>query len=231
MELIEIFQAVERRLDPDGLVKHVVLIRHALPVDRLARREDEFLDPPLSTIGRRQAREAAGKLSSGRIRRSSAFSRVWSSSSKRARETAFALAEDLRLTTEVEPGLEEVLFDRAMFDRLNASDSGLDLLKESLREFQRSGRWSALPVFENSDSLRRRAVDTISRIATRSNFGETVIVVTHGAFMNALVAEIVGSPDDYFLDFGYCAMVTIRADVSSMRLVTLDDGWNKRPPV
>lgn len=139
----------------------VALVRHG-------QEDGEFGvgDPPLSTAGTRQAREACRDI--GRRR----WHKLVASPAARTRQTAEIIAAGLGLTVSVDPVFEEL-----------RAPAGV-----SRREWQRrvlDSRWEDLPA-----GLREWRDRVFDRVA---GFAADTIVVTHFGVINAVVSRALGS--------------------------------------
>ena len=194
----------------DG-VTEVVLVRHGQQdVDPATARSSDWVDPPLSEIGQRQAEVVAEHL---RLRRPDA---VYTSALQRARVTGLVIAEHHGL----EPIVEEHLAEIGTFSRLPEGKEPADVLTEEelrlVRErFVRERSWDVYPYGEPSAEFRRRVLDAFDAIAARHQ-GGYVVVACHGGVINALASRVAASPAD---------MIFRPAHASVHRFRHLDGTW------
>ena len=152
----------------------------------------EWVDPPLSDLGRRQAAAV------GRWLADQPITAVYSSHLHRAHETGKAIAAHHGLEVEVIEDLEEV----RMFQQLPPDQRPVDVLGEKalsgMRErFIQTQRWDAYPHSERSEDFRRRVGWAIES-AIVSHPGESIVVACHGGVINAYLAELLGLSTDMF---------------------------------
>jgi broad specificity phosphatase PhoE len=181
-------------------VGELLLVRHAAPVPREERGPEDFLDPPLSPFGQDQAAEL------GKAMRHMEPLSWYSSPMRRAKETAerasgggsVVISHDLR---EVEIVREE------WEPQIDPRDSRL--WAECSRAFENTGLWASYPCAESGDELRARAHRVIDEISVKQPEGVTA-VVTHGAFINGLLAALLDHRADMFFQPGHCSISRIR---------------------
>lgn len=168
------------------------MIRHALP-ERVERADGAPADPPLSTLGHRQARRLAERLLEERI------DHLYASPMQRARQTADPFAAASGLPTVVEP-------DVAEFDRDSASYVPMEELKATDYD-----AWLAMVADggmpEGADPImfQRTVVAAMERIID-THRGETVAVVCHGGVINAWGAHVLGLADPFFFEPRYTSV-------------------------
>ncbi|MEO1063836.1 MAG: histidine phosphatase family protein [Actinomycetota bacterium] len=170
----------------------LLVIRHALP-ERVERDDGAPADPPLSTLGHRQARRLAERLTDDGI------DRLYVSPMQRARQTAAPFAEASGLTAVVEP-------DVAEFDRDSDSYVPMEELKATDYE-----AWAAMvaeggmPEGADPIAFQRTVVAALERIIA-AHRGETVAVVCHGGVINAWGAHVLGLGDPFFFEPRYTSI-------------------------
>lgn len=205
MEPADFFDRIERRLQVGAPSATVHLIRHAEPVPRHDRKDDELLDPPLVSQGRAHAQRLADTWPP-----KARPTRVCASSLRRAVETAEPLAQRFGIPVTTSAELREVeLVDSAWL----ASGEH----QHELSSFDASGRWDHLPGFESSQALRDRARSAVTSAVGMLNLSNAddlgaVALFSHGAFINAFVAEILGLEVDFFSPLSYTSVTTIMTD-------------------
>lgn len=129
-------------------------------------------DVPLNERGRAQA------LACGRALEKMQFQRIYTSPLSRARETAEKIAQFQACPVTEEPGLLE---------RDYGVLSGLTLPQREA--FAATGRPDGM---EPWDSLAQRALSTLNRCADAAGEGRRALLVSHGAWINALLAVLSG---------------------------------------
>ncbi len=126
------------------------------------------------------------------------FDALFASPLRRAAETAEPLAAMLRLPVETVPDLREVEVFRDVPPDQRVSDFlGEDLLKGVRERMLNERCWDVYPASERSYDFKKRAINAIEMIIAK-NVGERVLVVCHGAVINAFIGHIVGTPYDMF---------------------------------
>jgi broad specificity phosphatase PhoE len=186
----------------------LLLVRHAAH-DWLAHGVAGRLEGvALNARGRRQAQELVGRLDGRPI------ARICSSPQQRARETAAPMAAARGLPVSVDPAFDEVDFG--------------DWTGKSFEELERDGaRWrdwcerkgsAGAPGGERFADVQRRALAGMERLA-RMHPDETVLVVSHGDVIKAVVAGVLGLPLDHVERFDIAP--------ASLSIVELGSGWAK----
>jgi probable phosphoglycerate mutase len=153
----------------------ILLVRHGETQDAAERRYPSVRDLPLSERGRAQAVALAGAL------QAVSLEAIFASPSRRARETAEALAAQCHLELQVVPDLAEMGFGQL---------GGL-ALEEAARAFPEAlRRWLDNP-FEVTLPEGEPFLDFVGRVRrvrrqfTREWAGRTIAVVTHGGVIAA----------------------------------------------
>lgn len=155
-----------------------LLVRHAQSVWNAAGRWQGQADPPLSELGREQARELARKLG-GEIQPD----RLLCSDLQRARHTAEALGRALDLVPEPMQVLRELDVGRwsgLTRAEIEAADA------EALARFEAGEETVRAGGGESRAEIRARVVEAFHGLA-RECAGQEVIVVTHLGVVRALV--------------------------------------------
>lgn len=129
-------------------------------------------DIPLNGTGRAQA-QACGKALAG-----VGFCRIFTSPLSRARETAEIIAQYQTCPVAGEPGLLERDYGRL---------SGLTLAEREA--FAATGQPDGMEPWE---TLARRALAALDRCADAAGEGGVALLVSHGAWINALLAALSG---------------------------------------
>lgn len=158
----------------------LTLVRHGQTDWNLRRRIQGATDIPLNDTGRADALAAADSLAGGD------HHAVYASPLVRARETAQIIAARL--------GLAEPAITRGLREREFGVAEGTDVADY----ITRYGGWQAeVPGAETLDQVRDRALDSLDRIARASRrrsapAAESIIVVTHGGVIRALLMHASG---------------------------------------
>jgi probable phosphoglycerate mutase len=151
-------------------------------------------DPPLNASGRRQAEQLAERVAG------ESLVAVYCSDLRRAHQTARIVADRLGLDVTVVPALREVDV---------GSWSGLtrDEIAERFPEaFHRWLEGDQGHDGESRDELRARVMEAVSRIVA-AHPGESVLVVSHGGALRALLARVEGDAPRRFANCDLCRVI------------------------
>lgn len=169
----------------------MLLIRHGLPVHTV-NPNGQPADPPLSEIGREQARLVANWL------REEPIDRIYSSPLRRARETADPLAQQLGLEVEIEARISE-------FDAESSEYIPLEALKrtdpERWREFVAGGYSSEI----DFEAFVAEVVAGLQHLIEQ-NPGRRIAVFCHGGVINSWATHVLGIAPRLFLDAAYASV-------------------------
>ena len=163
---------------PEG---NIILVRHGETEANRAGRFAESDDVALTEVGREEAHQVAQSIQA--IYRPT---KVLSSPFLRARETAEIVSGDLKISYETIDGVQERNFGTlkgeayARMGRMMRADP----------EYSSGKRWLWAPLNgESLEQVRIRAVNALCTIARRYPT-EQVVVVSHGAVMEAVTAHV-----------------------------------------
>ena len=186
-------------------------MRHALPVRIDATADGGPADPGLAAHGYEQAQRLAEALQMETI------TALYTSPSRRARETATPLEQALGMTAEVEPGIDE-------FD----SQDGSYVPVEELRAAG-DPRWKALAAGDlysldvDPVAFRSRVVDAVERIAAAHPGGRAVLF-THAGSINAAAGHVLQQEKAIWFAPMYCSLTRIAVDRAGRRgVVSLNE--------
>ncbi|MCX6433761.1 MAG: histidine phosphatase family protein [Actinobacteria bacterium] len=169
-----------------------LLVRHARP------EPDGTMDPGLGDLGREQSRALVEHLDGV------AIDAVYASHLKRAVQTAEPLAAHRGFELVIDEGLREWVSNATQY-------VGTENLKDPNRaESFRQGRFEDefLPP-HNADELRATMIATVRRIGL-THLGERVVAVSHGGASNTFLAEVIGSPRQFFFNPGYASISRVQ---------------------
>ncbi len=177
----------------------LLLIRHARPVRLDGEPDGPPADPGLDDIGRRQALALADHLADEPI------GAIWSSTMRRAIETAAPLHERLGLPVQEEADLIEADHDATSYVPLE--ELGPDAWDDPMGT-----------VFGDQDPevFRHRVVGALDRIAV-AHPSTSVAVVCHGAVINSAVAQVLGLAVPLFFAPGYTSITRVLVARSGRR--------------
>jgi broad specificity phosphatase PhoE len=203
--------------DPDA--GQLLLVRHGQQEwpDPQHSTAGEWVDPPLSELGREQAEAVAKYLSTEPV------SAVYSSKLARASDTGRAIAGHHGLeVAEVEDLAEFRMFERIPSDQ-RAVDVVGELALQGIRErFVQTRRWDAYPHSESSLDFRRRVGYSIEGIMA-NHPGETVAVACHGGVINVVAAQILEVEVDFLFRPSHASVHRVRFANGRRVLESLND--------
>jgi len=167
----------------------IILVRHgeqAVPDQGQSARREQWIDPPLSARGVRQAEAVGAGLEP------EAIDAVYASPLKRALDTGRAVAERHGLDVQSLAELREIELFRDLPEGTSLLDALDALLLSGVRErFVRERRWDVYPYGETGDELRHRVVMAIEGIIATLP-GSTIVVACHGGVINSYVGSVLG---------------------------------------
>ena len=159
----------------------VILVRHGQSTWNETNRWQGQADPPLSDLGRAQARRVAQRL------RSEPISALYASDLRRAFETAQIIGQTLGLELQAEPRLREL-------------DVGTwaGLTREQIAE-RYPEQWQAWRAYEEKrpgggetfGEMQQRAASALDDIIA-AHYTKTVCLVTHGGVVYAIRGHVLG---------------------------------------
>ncbi|MGW3953126.1 histidine phosphatase family protein [Streptomyces sp. NPDC004752] len=159
----------------------VVFVRHGETVWNREARFQGQLDPPLSDLGVGQAAALADRL------RAEHFDAGYVSDLRRARQTAAAVADRTGVEFAAEPLLREI----GMGDWQGLTADQVSKRHSAVwTQWLARPRWDLPPSGEGSEALARRADAILRRLVSRHP-GQRVICVSHGGFVQAVLARVL----------------------------------------
>ncbi len=198
-------------------ITELILVRHGQQVwpDPTTSTVSEWVDPPLSEIGRRQAAAVGLALASRRI------DAVYSSRLVRAHDTGLAIASHHGLEVQVVDDLREIEMFRDLPQDAHPTEVLDELVLRGARErFVRHRSWDVYPGSERNDEFRHRVVNIIEGIVT-GHPARTIVVACHGGVINAYLGEILGLSTAMFFRPAHASTHRVRAlgDVRSVQSI------------
>ncbi len=194
----------------------LLLLRHALPVSREA-------DPGLSDEGRLQAERVAQWLTDSRI------SAIVTSPLRRARETAEPIEDALGMSAEVIDDLREWELD----DPSHVYDALEDMAPDDPRLVAvAEGRYDDFVPELDTAAFQRRTVTAIDDVFTRHRQHDRVLVSTHGGFISAYLAHVIGARQVMWFNADYTGIsrvVRLPNDRVVVRSVNETGHFERRP--
>lgn len=185
----------------------LVLVRHALPVRIDAMPDGGPADPQLAERGHDQALRVVQALAGDDV------TALYTSPSRRARETAAPLEQALGMTAEVEAGIAE-------FDSADSSYVPVEELKAA-----GDPRWQALMRGDlysrdvDPAAFRTRVVEAVERIVTRHPGGRAVLF-SHAGAINAAAGHVLSQERTIWFPPAYCSITRIGAARDGRRGMT-----------
>jgi 2,3-bisphosphoglycerate-dependent phosphoglycerate mutase len=184
----------------------LVLVRHGQQEwpDPSTAGAGEWVDPPLSELGRRQAAAVGEYLAADKVEA------VYSSALLRAHHTALAVATHHGHQVDVIAELAEI----EVFRDLPPDERATDILGEraldGIRErFIQTRRWDAYPYSETSSDFRRRIGYAVESVVV-THPGQTIVIACHGGVINAYLCEILGIAADMVFRPAHASVHRIR---------------------
>jgi probable phosphoglycerate mutase len=167
----------------------------------------------LNEEGRRQAARLAVALGERRD-----IAAVYSSPIERAWETARAIADALGLAVDVAPALTEIDFGAWTGKTFEMLDDD-----PAWRRFNSYRSGTRAPGGEHMLEVQARAVAEIARLGVRHE-GRTVVIVTHGDVVRAIVAYYAGIPLDLLqrVEIDPASVSTLELTEDSARILQLN---------
>jgi probable phosphoglycerate mutase len=179
----------------------VYLIRHAQSLGNRGEYDGPDDDPPLSHVGREQARRLAQRF------RSQWLDAIYSSPLRRSLETAEAITAVTGLPVTTLGDLREVDVGQANESYDTYSDDQVRALADRVACDR---KWDSFPGGEGSEQVRNRIAGAIDRIVSECP-EQRVAVVCHAAIIMTYVSHILGlEPDFVFYPFN-AGITSVRA--------------------
>ncbi|HMO57849.1 MAG TPA: histidine phosphatase family protein [Roseiflexaceae bacterium] len=195
----------------------LLLIRHGETDWNATLRYQGHAAIPLNEQGREQARIVAERLQ--RFYQPAA---LYSSDILRATETAMLIGEALGLTPIAMPDLREI--DVGQWEGLTPEQL-YRRFPDHMREFERDPARTVRIGGESYAQLQQRAMRAMQQITAQHAAHDTVLAVSHGGTIRALLCHVIGLDLGYFgrmwIDNG--SLTELRHGSSGWRLVRLND--------
>jgi broad specificity phosphatase PhoE len=197
----------------------LILVRHGQQEfpDPAVAKVGDWVDPPLSALGRRQATAIGRLLASERV------DAVFSSDLLRARDTGQAIAEHHGLEVRVQHDLREIETFRDLPRDVSPTEAVGELILQGARErFVRLRTWDVYPYTERNDEFRHRTINVIEGILVLHP-GQRVVVACHGGVINAYIGEMLGLATAMFFRPAHASVHRVRAHEQTRSLACLND--------
>ncbi|MDP9238495.1 MAG: histidine phosphatase family protein [Chloroflexota bacterium] len=198
-------------------VTELLLIRHGQQEYDMNSPVSELLDPPLSALGRTQARLVGEALSTSRI------DIVYASPLQRALHTAIEIARHHRLEPIVLDDLREVgVFRDIPPDRTPLEYIGRQVLAGVRQRMIEEKSWDVYPYTEPSHEFNKRVINAIEGIIA-THPGQRVAIACHGGVINAYTGHIIGSKYDMYFRPAHTSINIVAAGEGRRALYRLND--------
>ena len=162
----------------------VILIRHGETTWNLEGRYQGHLDSPLTPTGFAQARALSNRLAGVK------FAALYSSDLDRARQTAACIAESSSHEVHTDTRLRERHL--GIFQNLRKAELK-QKFPDEYRLFKSGGPDYVIPQGESGRQSAERSNACLEELARRHS-DETIVVVTHGGTLSALLRRALGIP-------------------------------------
>ncbi|KAF2956837.1 histidine phosphatase family protein [Marinitoga sp. 38H-ov] len=194
----------------------VFLIRHGLTQWNIEKKWQGTADIELSKIGLIQAENLAKRF------KNENYSKVYSSSLKRAYQTALPIAKNINSTPIIAEGLEEA--NVSLWNGYN-----IDEVKSKFsNEFKlwTSDPWAYIEGVESLGDVQKRGIFTIKNILKNNN--DNIVIVSHGLLIRTIICWILNLPlnqhRNFMLDNG--SVTTFEYENGKKRLLNLNETWH-----
>jgi broad specificity phosphatase PhoE len=198
-------------------VTELILVRHGQQEYDVNGPVSELMDPPLSALGREQARLVGAALSTERI------DAVYASPLQRALDTGREIARHHRLEPVVVDDLREVaIFRDVPPDQTPVEFIGRQVLAGARERMITEKSWDVYPYSEASAEFNKRVVNAIEGIMV-SHPDQRVVVACHGGVINAYIGHIIGSRYDMFFRPAHTSINVVAGGEGRRALFRLND--------
>jgi probable phosphoglycerate mutase len=196
-----------------GGATRLYLIRHAQSEGNRGEYDGPDDDPPLSAVGREQARRLGQRFARQRV------DALYSSPLRRTLETAQAIAEATGLSVRSAENLREVDLGPAQHDHDAFSEEEALALREQVA---RRPTWDSFPGSEGSAAARQRVAAAMDSVIAECA-GKRLAVVVHGALIMTYVSHVLGVERDILFYALNAGITSIRAQGERRVLWRLND--------
>jgi phosphoserine phosphatase len=197
-------------------VTRLIIIRHAESALNAERRIQGHCDSGLTVKGCYQAEKLAARLKKYTIHK------IYSSDLGRAYATTRAIARHHKMRVVRDPYLREI--NLGEWEGRTAEEVDR-LYNRGYQRWLKKPSAARIPKSERISVFRRRVTGAVARIA-RENEGKTVVVVTHGGAITALLADWLKSDFDHILlnlDIENTSVTVAEFNGKRVRLKTIND--------
>ena len=192
----------------------LLVVRHAQP-QRL-RAANGAADPPLTNEGREQARALALWLTRDR---EASPARLFSSSMRRARETAQETADLCGIPIAVDERLAE--FDLGATEYIPIELAGA-AIHERVATAMQTGSWGNHKF--DPELFQTRVAAAFADVVSATKDGGPSVVFCHGGVINSWLSVLIGRPHGMFFQPRYTCVSRLRIeDDGSIHLLSLNE--------
>ena len=181
----------------------LIIVRHALPESE--ERDDGPADPPLTSLGLRQAEATADLLATEGV------DHVVTSTMQRAIQTGRPLAARLGLTPECLEGLKESDYRRSSYTPVEEMDADHEVIREFMDD--------PLSMFADGYEAFRNRVTVALDAVVAGNRGRTVAVFCHAMVVGVYLQTLLGLNDPFAVMADYCGVTRVAASSTGIRSV------------
>ncbi|NLZ39568.1 MAG: histidine phosphatase family protein [Firmicutes bacterium] len=196
-------------------MRRILLARHGQTTANAAGRFQGNLDYPLTEKGYKQAQQLARALAYWQP------GKIYTSDLQRSRETARPAAEALGLALTVSPLFREYswgLLEGLTWQEIKERHPSL------FYRLQKDWRGTFIPGQENMKSFRRRLQKGLALLLAENN-PETVVLIGHGRYLNALLVEFLNLDfaGPWPFSFAPAAITVLEYDAGRRRLICFNE--------
>lgn len=166
----------------------LILVRHAQSTGNHEGRWQGHADYPLSALGQEQARRVAASFQSDVEGKGPGNTVLYASPLERATHTAMAISEVLDVPVTPWSLLKE--YDVGVFSGLTRDEIHAQH-PDVAATFYQDRNWNCVPRAETVESRAHRADTVLASLIEHHPGDERIVCVTHGGFMQYLVAAIL----------------------------------------
>ncbi|HHU30037.1 MAG: histidine phosphatase family protein [Bacillota bacterium] len=198
----------------------IVLARHGETTANAERRFQGILDCPLNEVGRRQAEELACVIARYKP------GKIFTSDLIRSIETAKPAARLLQISPVADPVFRE--YSWGILEGLTlqeAQDRYPEIFHVSFADLRRL----EIPLQEQLADFRTRVKKGLSLLLSHDNY-ETVALIGHGRYLNALVVEFLGLDFNgpWPFVFASAAVCVLEAKGGRRRLLSFNEHYSRQ---
>jgi probable phosphoglycerate mutase len=198
-------------------ITELILVRHGQQDYDETGPAGQMIDPPLSALGRSQARLVGMALSTERI------DAVYASPLQRALDTGNEIARHHRMEPIVVDDLREVeIFRDVPPERTPLEVIGRRALVGARERMVTEKSWDVYPLSEPSYEFHKRVVNAIEGIIA-AHPDQRVVIACHGGVINAYIGHIIGAKYDMFFRPAHTSINVVAAGGGRRALYRLND--------